>query len=195
MLIFVFLVILILLLYLLLLSVGFWLRHETWFDETADVAIVMGSIPRKALPRIQKAADLYHRKLVRKLILTGQPLVGDLTEAQWLREQAIKLGVAEIDIILEEKATNSAENMYYSRPIIEANGFCSVIIIQQEFSQVRGYLTARKQFAGLSLKLINQPASSHPYWDKWTWMFHRIGWRYTWATVSRLIRYRREGFL
>ena len=125
MLFFVLVVIILLSLYLSLLCFGFWLRHETHFDETADVAIVMG----------------------------------------------------------------------YCHPIIKVNGFRSVIIIQQEFSQVRGYLTARKQLADLSLKLINQPASAQPYWNKWTWMFHRIGWRYTWATVSRLIRYRRSGFL
>jgi uncharacterized SAM-binding protein YcdF (DUF218 family) len=195
MLFFVLVVIILLSLYLLLLCFGFWLRHETHFDETADVAIVMGSIPRKAIPRIQKAADLYHKGLVRKLILTGKPFVGDLTEARWLYNQAIKLGIDEADLFLEEQATNSLENMRYCHPIIKANGFRSVIVIQQEFSQVRGYLTARKQFADLSLKLINQPASAQPYWEKWTWMFHRIGWRYTWATVSRLIRYRRSGFL
>ncbi len=182
-------------LYLLLLWFGFWLRHETRFDQPADVAIVMGSRPFKAWPRIQKATDLYHCGLVRKLILTGKPQVDGLSEAHWLKQHALKLGVAEDDLFLEEQATNSAENMRFSRPIIEANHFKSVIIIQQEFSQVRGYLTAKKEFAGLSLKLINQPASAQPYWDKWTWMFHIIGWRYTWATVSRLVRYRRKGFL
>jgi uncharacterized SAM-binding protein YcdF (DUF218 family) len=181
--------------YLLLLCLGFWLCHETKFDETADVAIVMGSKPFKALPRIQKAAQLYHQGLVRKLILTGRPLVGELTEAQWLRQQALQLGVNDNDLFLEEQATNSGENMAYSRPIIEANNFQSVIIIQQEFSQIRGYLTARKQLTGLSLTFINQPASAHPYWHKHTWMFHAIGWRYTWATLSRLISYRYRGYL
>ncbi len=192
---FVFVAVLLILCYLLLLGLGFWLSHETKFDQTADVAIVMGSRPCKAWPRIQKAVQLYHQGLVRKLILTGRPLVGEVTEAQWLRQQALQLGVNDNDLFLEEKATNSGENMAFSRPIIEANGFRSVIIIQQEFSQVRGYLTARKQFAGLSLELINQPASAHPYWHRHTWMFHAIGWRYTWATLSRLIRYRYQGFL
>lgn len=181
--------------YLLLLVFGFWLRHETKFKETADVAIVMGSLPLKALPRIQKAADLYHRGLVRKLILTGKPLVNGMTEAKWLQQQAHALGIPDTDLLLEEEATNSKENMQFCRPIIEANGFQSVIIIQQEFSQVRGYLTAKKQFAGLGLRLINQPATALPFWDKWTWMFHRIGWRHSWATTSRLIRYRWQGDL
>ena len=184
-----------LLCYLILLALGFWLRHETKFHETADVAIVMGSQPFKALPRIQKAADLYHRGYVRKLILTGKPLVNGLTEARWLRQQALALGVAEDDLLLEEAATNSKENMQFCRPIIEAHNFRSVIVIQQEFSQVRGYLTAKKQFAGLNLRLINQPATALPYWDRWTWMFHRIGWRHSWATLSRLIRYRWQGDL
>lgn len=181
--------------YLLLLALGFWLRHETFFVEPADAAIVMGSYPAKALPRIQKAADLYHRRLVKKLILTGKPLVEGMTEAQWLRQWAISLGVAEDDLLLEEAATNSKENMLFCRPIIEAHGFRSVIIIQQEFSQVRGYLTARKQLAGLHLRLINQPASALPYWSRWTWMFHRIGWHLTWATLSRLWHYWRKGDL
>ncbi|KAA3658280.1 MAG: YdcF family protein [Chloroflexi bacterium] len=182
-----------LLIYLLLLWLGFWLRHESRFDKPADAAIVMGSFPMKALPRVQKAAQLYHQGLVRKLILSGKPLNGTLTEAQWMYQEATKLGVPKVDLILEECATNSKENMLYARPIIEKHNFKSVIIIQQEFSQVRGFLTAKKQFADLSLRLINQPASAEPYWNRWTWMFHRIGWRYTWTTVSRLFKYRLKG--
>ncbi|MCP4425513.1 MAG: YdcF family protein [Chloroflexi bacterium] len=181
---------LIFLFYGLTVIFGHWLRHETPFDKPADVAIVMGSIPRKALPRVQKVVQLYHQGLVKKLILSGKPSHGDLNEARWMYQEAFKRGVLEEDMILEEEATNCKENMLFSRPIIEKNQFQSVIIIQQEFSQVRGFLTAKKQLAGLSLQLINQPASSSPYWNPWTWMFHKIGWQYTWETVSRLIKYR-----
>lgn len=174
---------------------GLWLRHETPFDQPADVAIVMGSIPRKALPRIQKAAQLYHLGLVKKLILTGRPQVEGLTEARWLRQKALEMGIEDVDLILEEQATNSKENMLFCKPIIEQNRFQSVIIIQQEFSQIRGHLTAKKAFAALPVILISQPASSAPYWNHSTWMFHRIGWRYTWMTVSRLVKYRLKGDL
>ena len=177
------------------LALGFWLCHETPFDKWADVAIVMGSIPRKALPRVQKAGQLYHQKLVGKLILSGKPAHGDLNEARWMYQEALKLGVAAEDMILEEEATNCKENILFSRPIIEANNFSSVIIIQQEFSQVRGHLTAKKQLSGLSIRIISQPASSAPYWNRWTWMFHRIGWQYSWKTISRLIKYRKKGDL
>jgi vancomycin permeability regulator SanA len=185
----------ILLFYGLTLTFGHWLRHETPFDQPADVAIVMGSIPRKALPRVQKAVQLYHQGMVSKLILSGKPCHGDLNEAQWMYKEALKRGVLEEDMFLEEEATNCKENMLFSKPIIEEHQFKSVIIIQQEFSQVRGFLTAKKQLAGLSIRLINQPASSAPYWDRWTWMFYRIGWQYTWKTVSRLIKYRLKGDL
>jgi uncharacterized SAM-binding protein YcdF (DUF218 family) len=176
--------------YLSLVCFGYWLRHETKFDEPADVAIVLGSLPYKALVRIQKAAQLYHQGLVGKLILTGKPKHGEYTEAQWLRQKALLLDILDSDLILEEAATNTRENMEFSYPIIKHHGFTSVILIQQEFSQVRGYLTARQVFVDLDIRLINQPASAHPYWHVHTWMFHRIGWRYTWMTVSRLIRYR-----
>jgi uncharacterized SAM-binding protein YcdF (DUF218 family) len=185
----------ILLFYGLTLVFGHWLRHETPFDKPADAAIVLGSVPRKALPRVQKATQLYHQGLVRKLILSGKPCHGNLNEAQWMYEEALKRGVLAEDMILEEEATNCKENMLFSRPIIEAHQFRSVIIIQQEFSQVRGFLTAKKQFAGLPLQLISQPASASPYWDRWTWMFHKIGWEYTWKTVSRLVKYRIKGDL
>lgn len=177
------------------LALGFWLRHETPFDQPADVAIVMGSVPRKALPRIQTAVNLYHLGLVKKLILTGKPLIGDLTEARWLEEQALKLGVSKDDILIEERATNSKENMLFSKPFIEQNNFETVVIVQQEFSQIRGHYTAKKTFADLNVKVLSQPASSAPYWDRWTWMFHKIGWQYTWKTVSRLIKYRLKGDL
>ena len=98
-------------------------------------------------------------------------------------------------MILEEEATNCKENILFSKSIIEEYQFNSVIIIQQEFSQVRGFLTAKKQLSDLPVEIISQPASSSPYWNRWTWMFHRIGWQYTWKTVSRLVKYRLKGDL
>lgn len=134
----------VLLLYGFTVIFGHWLRHETPFDKPADVAIVMGSIPRKALPRIQKAVQFYHQGLVGKLILSGKPCHGGLNEAQWMYKEALKQGVPGEDMILEEEATNCKENMLFSRAIIEKHQFKSIIIIQQEFSQIRGFLTAKK---------------------------------------------------
>ena len=184
-----------LLFYLVTLIFGHWLRHETSFDQPADVAIVMGSQPWKALPRIQKATQLYHQGLVRKLILSGKPLVGEMSEARWLYKELLARGVLPEDMILEEEATNCKENILFSRPIIEAHQFQSVIIILQEFSQVRAVLTAKKQLADLPLQLISQPASAAPYWNRWTWMFQKIGWQYSWKTIFRLVKYRIKGDL
>ncbi|MEM7336966.1 MAG: YdcF family protein [Chloroflexota bacterium] len=177
------------------LLLGNLLRWETPFDKPVDVAIVMGSQPFKAVPRLHKAVNLYHQGLVKKLLMTGKPSLGDSNEAKWLQQQAIKLGVNATDILLEEEATNCKENILYSRPIIESNQFESVVVILQEFSQLRAHLTAKKQLAGLNVKIFSQPASALPYWNRWTWMFTRIGWQYTWKTVSRLIRYRLKGDL
>ena len=184
-----------LLFYLVTLIFGHWLRHETPFDQPADVAIVLGSQPWKALPRLQKAVQLYHQGLVRKLILSGKPLVSEMSEARWLYKEALARGVLAEDMILEEEATNCKENILFSRSIIEAHQFQSVVIILQEFSQVRAMLTAKKQLADLPLQLISQPASAAPYWNRWTWMFHKIGWQYSWKTVSRLVKYRIKGDL
>ena len=82
----------------------------------ADIGIVFGSNCRKA--SAEKMAELYHNGYVKKIIVTGG-FKGRFakTEAHDIAERLDQLGVPMSDILIENQARNSGENVIFSRAL------------------------------------------------------------------------------
>lgn len=176
----------------------------------ADVAIVFGSNEYKARPRIEKGIELYRKGLIKKLIVTGKPIMKNQLrelptlktkmesgekEALWLKKKAIRGGVKPQNIIAETKSTNYQENLIYAKEIIDKYGWKRIVLISSDFESLRVYLTAKKIF-GPSYQFISQPTPTQPrFWDPNTWFLSKSGLIFTWETISRLIKYKIQGDL
>ena len=120
-------------------------------DLPSDCAIVFGAAvhrKNKAGPginrRMETAIGLYNADQINRLILTGGR--GDdyqHSEASVMNSVAIAGGVAEKDIIMEEKSGSTWENLLYTKPLTED---CeSVIGISDRYHLARIKLIAAKQ--------------------------------------------------
>lgn len=161
--------------------------------QPADVALVFGAgQPWKVQSRCAMAAELYHCGLVRNLLVSGGvPVPGTgMLEAPWFRDRLVALGVPAERILMESRATNTAENVRYALPIIQARGFTSVVLIMSDFEGIRAHLTAKRAWRGSGLTIYDCHAPSTGYWNPWTWWLSRSGWELTWYTLPRLFRYR-----
>jgi uncharacterized SAM-binding protein YcdF (DUF218 family) len=159
----------------------------------ADVALVFGCGQRwKAESRLQAALALYRAGLVRHVIVSGGvPMPGDgRTEAAWFREWLVDAGVPAAVVSEEVRATNTAENVEFALPIIEAAGFRRVALVMSDFEAIRAHLTARRAWRGRGLTIYDAHGSSGYRWNRWTWWRSREGWALTWYTLPRLFRYR-----
>lgn len=79
--------------------------------------------------RTEKAVEL-HKKKKSKIIFTGGfNTKKDLSEAKFMADHAIELGVLDADIILEEKANNTIGNAFYCKRILEEHGFESATVV------------------------------------------------------------------
>ena len=85
--------------------------------ENADCIIVLGSI-KAAKYRVPVAVDAYNAGRASKLILCGGKSRdfpdGKYSVAEHMRQAALALGVAEKDIILENKSQNTVENILFA---------------------------------------------------------------------------------
>jgi uncharacterized SAM-binding protein YcdF (DUF218 family) len=73
--------------------------------------------------RFIQTANLYHRGIIRKIIITGG--IGTLNqegkpEALFLRNSFIENGVNDSDIVVENKSRNTYENAVYSKRILDS---------------------------------------------------------------------------
>ena len=113
----------------------------------ADIAIVFG-ITTWRRP-VEKAVALYRSGLARRLLFTGgfNPRI-DAIEAAAMADEALRLAVPAADILVEDQATNTSENLDFSRRCIEANlgleTINSILLVAIQFHMRRVLMTARR---------------------------------------------------
>lgn len=92
--------------------------------EKADVILGFGCYDDNVARR---AAELYHQGYAPKILFTGglgRNTMGlfSVTEAEKFAKVAIDCGVPEEDILLEDQATNTKDNILFSRKLLEEKG-------------------------------------------------------------------------
>lgn len=112
-------------------------------------AIVLGAAlwndqPSPALlERLWAAVELWNQGKVEKLILTGGLGSGDQqTEAEAMKKFLLSNGIPEEALILEEKATNTYENLLFSSQLIPDEK--KVIILTHDYHMQRALLISKQ---------------------------------------------------
>ncbi len=121
--------------------------------EHADALLVLGSIDERVA---EYAAKLFLDGYADWLIISGGSAHADDmlatgwtdTEAEHFKAIALKLGVPEDKIILEDKATNSGENITFTYNLLKEKRLRirSVTLVQKPYMERRAYATFEKQW-------------------------------------------------
>jgi uncharacterized SAM-binding protein YcdF (DUF218 family) len=114
----------------------------------ADAALGLGSYDVRVADR---CVELFRAGLVRVVCFSGG--VGNFThgrfprgEAHAFAERALTLGLPAAALIVEPAARNTAENITLSRPLLEARGVRSLIIVAKPNMLLRGHATCAVQW-------------------------------------------------
>ena len=143
-------------------------------DESAEVALLLGSLPERAVERALAAAKLYHAGRAGLIIPTGGPLWEyegrHLTEAQIMQRVLLTEGVPPSAIVPEDEARTTEENMIYGalqmyRTFQRIPD--SVIIVTSVTHMKRSIALAR---ALLPRKIRVSMYPAYPLTDHETWM-------------------------
>lgn len=93
--------------------------------------------------RISKALDLYRESVAPRLIISSG-FVFAQREAGQMRDIAIANGVPADAIILEERATDTYENVVFTRDILASHGWQRIALVSSPYHMRRALLTWRK---------------------------------------------------
>jgi hypothetical protein len=133
----------------------------------ADVIVGLGS---DSADVADQAANLHRLRLAPLILFSGARgrLTGALpgTEAEFLKERAIERGVAPENILLEEKSTNTLENIRLSAALLRRDGIGPrrVILITQPVLQRRAWATALRQWREVECLNCPPPANACLDW-------------------------------
>jgi len=103
------------------------------------------------------AARLYREGHVARIIASGGPPGAKPSEAEVIRRLCRTAGVADADIITEDRAASTAENIRHSLPLLARHGIGTLWIVTDGYHARRARLTARAH--GLSPRLSCPPAT------------------------------------
>jgi uncharacterized SAM-binding protein YcdF (DUF218 family) len=109
---------------------------KTDYRRPADAAVVLGARayadgrPSDALAdRVRTACALYRDDLVRKLIFSGGPGDGAITESQAMKRMALRLGVKAEDIVLDETGVNTRATVRNTEALLHQLNASRVLVV------------------------------------------------------------------
>ena len=121
------------------------MRHEV---RPCDVGIGLGS---HDLGVAAVAVSLFHRGMFPRIVFSGANAPTTIDhfprgEAVHYREYAVAHGVPAEAVLIETQATNTAENITYTREKLAARGVKprSVLLMSRPYQQRRAFATCRK---------------------------------------------------
>jgi len=122
-------------------------------EENADCILVLGSL-KAAKYRIPVAVQAYNAGRASKIILCGGKMRDfadrKCSEAEYMLQAALELGVAEEDIVLENKSQNTVENILFAlialQQTLGLNKVRSVLLVTTAYHMRRSMAIARYLF-------------------------------------------------
>ncbi len=155
-------------------AVGFPLAQMACFGHTdyrrpADVAVVFGARvyadgrPSSALAdRVSMGVELYRAGLVRTLIFSGGPGEGAIDETQAMRIQALAMGVAEGDILLDPQGVNTAATVRNTCEILRERGWRRVMAVSHAYHLPRVKMTYARAGVEVFTVPVKEPLRGTP---------------------------------
>ncbi len=145
----------------LFLARKLWDYHHMHHDlEKADCVLALGSHDLRVADR---AAELYLEGWAPWLILSGG--LGNFTQDMWTEKEAdkfaaiaLKKGVPADAILVENKSTNTGENILFTQNLLKEKSLHPqhFIVVQKPYMERRSYATFKKHWPGKKL-IVTSP--------------------------------------
>jgi uncharacterized SAM-binding protein YcdF (DUF218 family) len=143
--------------------------------------------------RVAEGVKLYKAGLAKKMLVSGGPLAWNLTSAEWMKRQAVAMGVPAGDILLQDRSRSTLEDIAYSLPVIKEKGFKSVILVTSPYHTRRSKRVFRKMGAGSGVSVSVYPAQNSDFkLDRW-WLRHEDTSHVVWEYVA-MVYYFLKGY-
>ncbi|OGZ49470.1 MAG: hypothetical protein A3C83_00480 [Candidatus Ryanbacteria bacterium RIFCSPHIGHO2_02_FULL_47_25] len=125
-------------------------QHVNHKLQKADCIIVLGSHDTRTAER---GAELFLEGWALLLVFSGgrgrlTPKNWDIPEAEMFAGVALKMGVPKEKILIENKSTNTGENVVFTKKFLEEKGLKprKVIVVQKPYMERRAYATFKKMW-------------------------------------------------
>lgn len=166
-------------------------------DQKGDVALVFGTW-NAWKGSVEKAAELYKKGLVPKIIVSGGKNASTgIIEGDHMAHELIALGIKNEDILIENKSTNTLENVLFSLKVIDKEiglkNIHTIVGVVKNFHARRSLMTLRKHIpTHIKLKAAAYDSEYYPF-TKDTWTESEAGKNIVLGEVEKIKTYLAKG--
>ena len=122
-----------------------------------------GNPGKSTIERARYAAELYRQGYSGKILFSsGYTYI--YNDAENMKLFAVSMGVSEKDILLEQKANSTYENVIFSRKILNQNNYRTILLISSPYNMRRAKLVFDK--SGKDLKVIYVPVNKSQFYNR-----------------------------
>lgn len=145
-------------------------HHMQHALEKADCILALGSHDLRVAER---AAELYLQGWAPMLVFSGG--LGNFTKEMWTEPEAdlfaataIKMGVPKDAILVENKSSNTGENILFTQQLLARQNLNpqTFIVVQKPYMEKRSYATFKQHWAGKKLVVTSPQISLNDYSTK-----------------------------
>src|SRR5687768_11610656 len=171
-------------------------HHMNHNPSKADCILALGSHDLRVADR---AAELYLEGFAPLLVMSGG--LGNLTQDMWTEPEAdqfaaiaVKKGVPAEKILIENRSTNTGENILFTQQLLKKHGLDphSFIVVQKPYMERRSYATFKKHWPDKKL-LVTSPQISFDEYPIPDIPLERVI-NIMVGDLQRIIEYPRKGF-
>ncbi len=168
-------------------------------DLKGDIAFVFGTW-NAWKGSVEKAVGLYKNASVPKMIFSGGiNEKSGVVEGEAMAEEAIKLGVIRSDVLIENRSTNTLENVLFSLEVIDKElGLQNIKVITavvKNYHARRALMTLRKHIPPhIRLKAAAYTSDYYPF-NAENWMESDLGKEKVFEEVEKIKIYLAKGDL
>lgn len=145
-----------------------WNYHQLHHTlKPSDCILVLGSMDTRTAER---GADIYLQGYAPIIIFSGG--LGKLTKDMWAETEAelfaniaLDRGVPREAIFIENKSTNTGENILFTQQLLQEKNLdlTSFIVVQKPYMERRSYATFKKHWPGKELLVTSPQLSFEDY--------------------------------
>jgi uncharacterized SAM-binding protein YcdF (DUF218 family) len=122
-----------------------------------------GSPGKSTIERARYAAEFYKDGYADKIIFSSG-YTYRYNDAENMRLIALSVGVADKDIILEQNANSTYENVIFSKRILDRNKWDSILLVSSPYNMRRAYLVFNR-WRG-TLQIFYRPVQESQFYDR-----------------------------
>jgi uncharacterized SAM-binding protein YcdF (DUF218 family) len=173
----------------------FWLAYPALLNGLARFLVVRDKLGRADVilvisgdnngERVSAAVDLFKQGYAKRLLMSGGPLAWHLTNAEWMKRQALAAGIPSPAILTQDRSLSTLEDAQFSLPIVRENNYRSVILVTSPYHTRRAAAVFKKIFERQGIKVMVYPAPHSDFDPHDWWMRHEDTADVVWEYVAR----------